>query len=116
MRGINGNTPILDRIIAKESKRSNQNKNKNIKYKIHPPFNQNNFFRCHSIKVLPLVILIVLDPHRFTFALRENKSYLECIVFGIDASVIAERQRPIYSRIGNGPPQVDDLEAALKEF
>jgi len=68
------------------------------------------------MKVFPLVSLIILDSKRFTFTVRENKSYWKCVPFDINASMIAEGQRPIYGRVCDGPPEVDDLEASFKEF
>ena len=68
------------------------------------------------MKVLPLVILAKLDSHYFTFAVRINKSYWEYVLFNINASKITERQRPIYGRISDRSPQVDNLEAPFKQF
>lgn len=80
------------------------------------PFNQNNFFRCHSIKVLPLVILAKLDSHYFAFAVRINESYWEHVLFNINASIITEGQRPVYGRMSYRSPEVDNLEAPFKQF
>ena len=38
------------------------------------------------------------------------------IVDGVNAPIIAERQRPIPSGTADRPPQVDDLEAMLQEI
>jgi hypothetical protein len=55
---------------------------------MHLPFNQNKLFGCHSMKVLPLVILVRLESQCFTFAIREYKSYWERVIFKIKASTI----------------------------
>jgi hypothetical protein len=119
MWGANGNTPIPNGISARRNKRgqnSNQKTNKFEQKKCNLPFNQNNFFGCHSMKVIPLMILIILDSHRFTCAFSRNASHGECILIEINTSIIAEGQRPVYSRNCDGSPEVDNLEATLKEF
>ena len=68
------------------------------------------------MKVLPLMILIILDSHRFTCAFSRNESRGECVLFEINTSIITEGQRPVYSGNCDGSPEVDNLEATLEEF
>ena len=68
------------------------------------------------MKVFPLVILVILHSHCFTFAIGVNKRYRERVLFGIKASIITETQGPIYSRSSDRSPEVDDLKTPFKEF
>ena len=61
------------------------------------------------------MIGVIFDHERFSLVVRIDKSRRE-IIFLIYAPVIAQAQRPVDSRVGNGPPQVNDLEAILEEL
>jgi len=69
------------------------------------------------VQILPFVIWVVFDPERFSFTVRVriDKCCWEKITL-IYAPVIAQTQRPVDSRIGDGPPEVDYLEATFKEL
>ena len=79
------------------------------------PFDQNNLIWGHPVQILPLVIWVVFDHERFSLVVRIDKSCRERIVLSY-TSVIAQAQRPVDSGIGDGPPEVDDLEATFKEL
>ena len=61
------------------------------------------------------MIWVVFDSERFSLALRIDKCRWEIIV-RIYTPVIAQSQRPVDSGVGDGPPEVDDLEATFEEL
>ena len=61
------------------------------------------------------MIWVVLDPERFSLIVRIDKSHWETVVLSY-TSVIAQGQRPIDSRVGNGSPEIDGLETTFKEL
>jgi hypothetical protein len=67
------------------------------------------------MQILPFVIWVVLYPERFSLAVRIDECRWEIIVL-IYTPEIAQTQRPVDSRVGDGPPEVDDLEATFKKF
>ena len=78
------------------------------------PFDQNDLIWGHSVQIPPLVIGVVFDPERFSLAVRIYKSHWERVVLSY-TPVIAQAERPINSRVGDRPPEVDDLETTFKK-
>jgi len=79
------------------------------------PFDQNDLIRGHPVQILPLVIWVIFDQERFSLIVRFYKSHWERIVLSY-TPVIAQAERPIDSRVGDRPPEVDDLETTFKEL
>ena len=79
------------------------------------PFDQNDLIWGHPVQILPFVIGIIFDHERFSFAVGIDKSRREIILL-IYTPIIAQAQRPVDSRVGDGPPQVNDLETIFKQL
>jgi hypothetical protein len=79
------------------------------------PFDQNDLIWSHSVQILPFVIWVVFDPERLSLAVRIYKSHREGVVLSY-TPVIAQAQRPVDSRVGDRPPEVDNLETTFKEL
>ena len=79
------------------------------------PFDQNYLIWSHSVQILPLVIWVVFDPERFSLAVRIYESHWEGVVLSY-TPVIAQAERPVDSRVGDRPPEVNDLETPFKEL
>ena len=79
------------------------------------PFEQNDLIWRHPVQILPFVIWVIFDPESFSFAVGIDERCGEVISL-IYTPEIAQAQRPINSRVGDGPPQVNDLEAIFKEL
>lgn len=76
------------------------------------PFDQNEVIRRKPIKVFPLLFRIILDAHHRSLRIWVNERDRESVIFDIDASVVAETERPVNGRVRDGPPEVDDLKSA----
>ena len=61
------------------------------------------------------MIWIMANAHCFPFAIGIDQCDWECIIFQVDASVVAEGKWPVDSGVGDGPPEIDNLEAASEE-
>jgi hypothetical protein len=68
------------------------------------------------MKILPLVVLIRLHAKSFSFPFRGDTCDGDHVLLYIDTSVVAQRQRPVISRVLNRTPEVDDLEALGKQL
>jgi hypothetical protein len=69
------------------------------------------------VQILPFVIWVVFDPERFSLMVRVRID--ECrweIITLAYAPVIAQARRTVDSRVSDGPPEVDYLEATFKEL
>ena len=62
------------------------------------------------MKVLPFVIRIVLDTQCFSLTIGIYQRNWKRVTFWVDTSVVAESKRPVNSRLGDGPPEIDNLE------
>lgn len=80
------------------------------------PLDQDKLVRLHSLPILPLVALVVLDTKSLAIAVRVLQGGGDEILRNVDAPVVAEREGPIPRSVMNGSPEVDDLEAVLEEL
>jgi len=67
------------------------------------------------MQIFPLVIWVILDPKRFYLAVGKDQCHGESVAL-IYTPIIAQTKGPIDRGVGNGPPEVDDLEASFKEL
>ena len=79
------------------------------------PFDQHEFVRLHPLQILPLVIRVELDTKGLSIAVGVFERGGHEVVLDVDAPVVAEGKRPVPGGMMYGPPEVDDLEAALEE-
>ena len=79
------------------------------------PFDQDEFFRGDSTVILPLVILVVTNIHRFRLVIRVDQRNRKRVRLGIDAAIVAQRKGQVESWMRDGAPEIDDLEAVLEE-
>jgi hypothetical protein len=78
----------------------------------YSPFKQDHLVWCHRPEVLPLLIRVVRNTHRLPLSIRVNEINGECVL-RIDTSEVTKCQGPIKGWMGNRPPKIDYLEAAL---
>jgi hypothetical protein len=62
------------------------------------------------------MVLVKFHTKRFAFAVGVDERDGDHILLHVDASVVAQRQRPVDGRIFDGAPEVDDLEALRKQL
>lgn len=67
------------------------------------------------MEILPLLIGVISNAKCLTLAVRIDQRYRECVVFRIHAPIVAEAQRPIYGGMGDGSPEVNNLESATEK-
>ena len=69
------------------------------------------------MQILPFVIWVVFDPECFSPAVGVRKDECRWEIIALSYTpIIAQAQRPVDSRVGDGPPEIEDLEATFKEF
>ena len=116
VRSENGDAAILDRVKTFKSMFRIPPSTMNSKVKSTLPFDQNDFFRGDFTVILPLVILVVPYPHHLSLVIRKDQCDRKRVRLRIDAVIVAQRKGPVESRMRDGPPEVDDLEAMLEEL
>lgn len=85
------------------------------RWRIYLPLDEHEFIRLHASEVLPLMIRVVLHRIRLTLPIRVDQVGGDQVCFRVNRTIVAQRERPVIRRMRDGPPEVDDLEAALEE-
>ena len=82
---------------------------------INAPFKEHNLVGSHATKICPSVIWVIFGRICLAFAVRIDARDGEHVILGVETPKIAERERPIQCRMGNGSPQVDYLETTFRD-
>lgn len=67
------------------------------------------------MEILPPLLRIIHHAHGFALEIRIHQSDRKDVASGVDASVVAETQRPVNCRVRDGAPYIDDLEPTLEK-
>ena len=61
------------------------------------------------------MVLIVCHTEHFSLATGTQTGHWKYVLLFVNASVVAERERPVQSGVFNGTPEIDYLEATREE-
>ena len=56
------------------------------------------------------MVLIVCHTEHFSLATGTQTGHWKYVLLFVNASVVAQRERPVQSRVFNGAPEIDNLE------
>ena len=83
-----------------------------ISAEVNAPLDEDKLVRLYAAQVPPLVGGVEFHAERLTIAIRVLERGGYEVVLAVDAAIVAQRQRPVLSGMGDWPPEVNDLESS----